>query len=120
MIFHVSREMLDGRIECRALRNGPRLQYAVYFEPEIVMQACRVVPLHTKIGLGTGRARLLFRRWLRCILEPAFGGIFFERHKPLILLSLHGTLKALEWTHGSKRLERASHFWPRLLPHPAI
>ena len=47
------REVLDGGIERRAFRHGPGFQHAIDLQPEIVMQARGVVPLHTEVRIGS-------------------------------------------------------------------
>ena len=45
MVLDVNGEMLRARLERDALRDRPAEQDAVALEPEVVMEAARVVPL---------------------------------------------------------------------------
>ncbi len=80
MIFDLHGEALVGGIERRTFRNSPRLQHAVHFQAEIVMQAGCAVLLDDEATLS-GLAQ--FRRRLRCLLEISFSFVFFERHAHL-------------------------------------
>ncbi len=80
MIFHVRGEMLHAGVERWPLGNGPGLQNAVDFQPEIVVQARSVVSLHAEI-IACKLRRLLGRRRLGRVREGTLGDVLFERHR---------------------------------------
>src|SRR5207302_9028130 len=88
VVFYMRRQMLDPRVQRRTFGHCPGLQNTIDRQPEIVMQPGGVVPLHAEI-IGTVFARDLGGSGFGRVLEPAFGGILFERHKSLESFCLH-------------------------------
>src|SRR5258708_3430284 len=82
VIFHLHREALVARIERRPLRDRPGFEDAVELQPEIIMQACRIMLLNHEAPL----LRRLNRRiaaGLRGLFEIALfsiGGEVSQRH----------------------------------------
>src|SRR5580704_3432360 len=80
MILDLHGQTLIRRIERGPFGHRPGFQYAFHLQPEVVVQACRIVLLdHEAIAL------LFLHFWRRFgrVFESAFSLIFFERHSCL-------------------------------------
>ena len=101
VILGLHGEALVGRIERRALGNGPRLEHAIALEAEVVMQPPRRVLLDDEEQRPG--PRLEHRRgWLGRGFEGALGGIFAERRR----LGRARSIRALAFQRG--RCQEAS------------
>src|ERR1022692_2459657 len=116
VVFDVGGEDLDSGIERGPLGHGPGFQDAVDLQAEIVMQACGIVTLHTKVGFGRRRA-LTGGGWrLGRFFEAAFGSVLVERHNPrasfhLHLIRLCSILKTTAPPRGQERTFMAASVW---------
>ena len=77
MVLDVDGHPADGRVEGRALRDGPRHEDAIDLEPEVVVQPGGAVALdHEPPGRAGDDGRCRFRG----LGEVTFAAVFLERH----------------------------------------
>jgi hypothetical protein len=82
MILDLDGQPLVVRIERRAARHRPGLEHAVELEPEIIVQACRIVALDHEAQALAGRDDRRTRRlggFLEVALRPVGGEAFLHR-----------------------------------------
>jgi hypothetical protein len=83
VVLDVDRHPADARIERQTLGNGPRDEDARDFEPKVVVEPARAVPLDDEPAGADrpGGSRCPSRRRLRCLRKVALAPVFLERHE---------------------------------------